>query len=159
MKKFDKGGRILYGTLTLLVLVVIYGQSMLNRQDSAGVSGFAVTYLKPILDPMDWYTPEAFHHFIRKAGHFTEYFFLGLFFGKFYAVLRKNDGKRNASTPLLTVLAVAVSDEYLQFFTGRGSMVTDVVLDFSGALCGLLLVSLWGYLLHKRSITHEAGLQ
>ena len=155
MRKSEKRGLILYGILSLLVLMVIYGQSMLSRQESAGVSGFVVTYLKPVLDPGDWWKPEDFHYFIRKAGHFTEYMLLGLFYGRFFALLNRHRGKRNVSALLLTVLTVAVSDEYLQYFTGRGSAVTDVVLDFSGALVGVLLVSVLSYLQSKRGMKHE----
>ena len=49
--------------------------------------------------------------------------------------LRTGDSLR--SLPVLTVLLVAVLDEYIQHFTGRGSAVTDVILDFSGGLFGL----------------------
>ena len=156
MKKCDKARLALYGSLTLLVLTFIYSQSMLSRQDSAEVSGFVAIYLKAIIDPMGRIDPETYHHLVRKAAHFTEFLFLGVSFGRFYAVLGAITGKRNVSAPLLVVLFVAVSDEYLQYFTQRGSAVTDVVLDFSGALCGLLLVSLWGYLLRKRRIAYEA---
>ena len=50
---------------------------------------------------------------------------------------------------LLCVLAVAVLDEFLQGFVGRTSLVSDIVLDFSGALCGiaamLAVVALLGH--------------
>ena len=39
--------------------------------------------------------------------------------------------------PILVVLLVAVTDESIQNFTGRGSQVTDVMLDFFGAVAGV----------------------
>lgn len=38
------------------------------------------------------------------------------------------------------VLFVAVADETIQIFTGRGSSVADVVLDFAGGVGGILLM-------------------
>ncbi|MDR0898627.1 MAG: VanZ family protein, partial [Oscillospiraceae bacterium] len=40
------------------------------------------------------------------------------------------------------VLAVAVADEAIQIFTGRGAMVQDVLLDFAGGMVGLLVMLL-----------------
>ena len=40
-------------------------------------------------------------------------------------------------------LAVPVADEFIQsFISGRGSLVSDVVLDFSGAASGILVTNL-----------------
>lgn len=150
MKKSDRFGLTLYGVLSLLTLCVIYGQSMLPPKESGEFSGFMMTFLKPLLDPFSLWEADAFHLFIRKLGHFTEYAFLGVFFGKFTGILGKRRGNRYISMPLLVMLSIAVSDEFLQSFTGRGSAVADVVLDFAGALFGLLLVSLFGYLSYKR---------
>lgn len=143
MKKSDRKALILWGGLSLLMLIVIYGQSLMPPKESGELSGFAVTYLKPILDPLNLFEAEAFHHFIRKAGHFTEYACFSLFFGNLCrsaGELRRNNWQLLS---LFVCLAVAVSDEFLQSFTGRGSSVRDVVLDFSGALLGFYIVWLW----------------
>ena len=158
MKRSDRKRLFVFGALSLVMLFFIYGQSLMSRQSSADASGFIVSCLKPLLDPKGYFTEGGFHHFIRKAGHFTEYRLLGTFFTGFYAALRQSAPK-SCFSPLFFVLAVAVSDEYLQFFSGRGSTVTDVVLDFLGALTGLILMSLVGYLSNKRSKRNEAGLQ
>ena len=154
MKKSDKKSLFLWGILSALTLMFIYGQSMLSKTDSGNVSGFVVTWLKPILDPANLWAEDVFHHFIRKAGHFTEYACFGFFFGRFTLELGRIRGIRYISMPLLVALSAAVSDEYLQYFTGRGSAVTDVVLDFAGAIFGFLLI----YFIHKRRNSHEAGL-
>ena len=44
--------------------------------------------------------------------------------------------------PLLIVLLIAVGDEWLQVYTERGSLVTDVIIDFAGALAGLLMAAM-----------------
>ena len=138
-----------------MTLLVIYGQSLLSRTDSGNASSFVVTWLKPFLDPRELWTEDVFHHFVRKAGHFTEYACFGFFFGRFSMLLGQLRGVRYVSMPLFVALIVAVSDEYLQYFTGRGSAVTDVVLDFAGAMFGFFVI----YLLHIRRDSHETGLQ
>ena len=47
-----------------------------------------------------------------------------------------------ASELLFFALLCAVADEFLQSFTGRTSSVRDVLIDFGGALCGMLLTML-----------------
>ena len=157
MKKSDKFYLILWGVLSALTLIVIYGQSTLSKAESSNVSGFVTTFLKPILDPANLWSDSDFHHFVRKMGHFTEYACFGFFFGNFSRLLGKIKSTSYISMPLLVALGVAVSDEYLQYFTGRGSMVTDVVLDFSGALFGFFVIFVIDFLLKRRK-THEVGL-
>ena len=148
----------LWGSLSLLTLCFIYGQSMLPGKESGALSGFIATNIKSILDPLDIWEPERFHYLIRKLAHFTEYALLGFFFGRFTGVLGKCNGRRYVSMPLLVVLSVSVSDEFLQSFSARGSSVSDVVIDFSGALTGLLLASLIDYFSLKRSDRNETRL-
>ena len=44
---------------------------------------------------------------------------------------------------LFYVLAVAVTDEFIQIFTGRTSSVKDILIDFFGALLGIGVIYLW----------------
>lgn len=133
---------ILFAVLSLLVTAFIWGNSVLSRADSSAQSGALAALLKPLLDPFDRMDADAFHNFLRKAAHFAEFAVLGMFTGGFTANLGRMRKKRYISLPLLITLAVAVVDEYIQIFSGRGSMVSDVVLDYSGALTGLLFAML-----------------
>ena len=72
----------------------------------------------------------------------VEFFVLGVFVCGFTINLGVMLEKRLVSLPMLIVLLVAVGDEFIQYFTERGSQVTDVVLDFSGALAGLLFAAI-----------------
>lgn len=66
--------------------------------------------------------------FISKAPHVLEFFTLG-----FLPAARKP----GVWFMLFSALAVAVTDETIQLFTGRASQVKDVVIDFAGALAGM----------------------
>lgn len=82
------------------------------------------------------------NHIIRKTAHFAEFFLLGIITSAF-RVFTKTPYK-NIFTILFMGLATAVSDETVQIFVdGRGSQVSDVLLDFSGVLAGTLIALLF----------------
>ena len=84
-------------------------------------------------------------HFVRKLAHFTEFAALGTslritFFQ--YKIQTLKSFIFTASGCLL----VAICDESIQLITpGRACNLNDILLDFFGSLCALLLVSviLW----------------
>lgn len=131
----------IYSMLSLAILCFIFSQSILSREDSGALSGRILALLKPLLDPQNRIDEDLLHLIIRKTAHFTEFAALGLCVTgatSAYGVIRK---RRYVALPLLITLVCAVCDEFLQYFTGRGSMVTDVVLDFAGALFGMMWMS------------------
>jgi len=78
------------------------------------------------------------HFAVRKTAHFSEYFILSFFITLTYSEFFNK--KLNISFILLMCLLVALSDEYLQsFIPGRGSMVRDVFIDFSGSLTQIII--------------------
>ena len=146
MKKSNKKGTFFWGFCSVLMLFFIYGQSMVPPKESGELSGFFLTYLNPILNPMGVIDPDTLHFLIRKAAHFTEYALFSAAFAQFC-------WKREWVNPLLPAfvcLLVAVSDEFLQSFTGRGSSVRDVLVDFAGALFGTLLIWLMSRVFRKK---------
>ncbi|MEG1550746.1 MAG: VanZ family protein, partial [Oscillospiraceae bacterium] len=62
-------------------------------------------------------------------------------------IIRKKFKPQNLWNILSSVLAIAVVDEAIQIFSGRGPAVQDVILDFCGALVGVLLVLLIGFII------------
>ena len=47
---------------------------------------------------------------------------------------------RNDDYPLFFVLVIAVGDEFIQSFVGRGSNVRDVLIDFSGGILAVIIL-------------------
>lgn len=89
--------------------------------------------------PADW---NAFVRQVRKAAHAVEFFALGLELAVLFLMLRRKTRTLQAFWNTLSVaLAVAVADESVQILSRRGSRVQDVLLDFCGATCAILLVS------------------
>ena len=88
---------------------------------------------------------ETINLFIRKLGHWSEYFVLAVL------VLRALDQsaleRSAAGSAIATVLWVflyAVSDEFHQYFVpSRMASFIDVLLDTFGGLCGVFFPRLW----------------
>ena len=125
----------LFLTLLLIATVCfIWSNSMVSREGSASLSRRITAWLNGIGIPVT-------HYFVRKAAHFCEFGLLGC---ELMLLLGLGSGVslQSLSNAAFAALLTAVTDETIQIFSGRGSQVQDVVLDFSGALTGILFVSL-----------------
>ena len=78
-------------------------------------------------------------HVIRKLAHFSEFLLEGFLLMLCLRVYTRRF-VRHMSWPVLGGLITALTDETIQLFSeGRSSQVTDVWLDFSGVLTGILV--------------------
>lgn len=76
---------------------------------------------------------------IRKAGHFFGFMFIGIML--FQAIRYLSSPAYSLPWSLFLSLFLGVLDEWHQSFTpDRSSLVTDVVLDFSGASIGIIFL-------------------
>lgn len=117
--------------LTLIVTVCfIWGNSLLGKEDSASLSLGFTAWLRGIGLPVS-------DHFVRKAAHFCEFGLMGVETAALFW-LRSGVSCQTSANSAFACLLTAVADETIQIFSGRGSQVQDVVLDFSGALTGIL---------------------
>ena len=163
MKKLNK----LFFTLTIVWMVVIFIFSAQTGDTSANLSGgITEAIISLIFRDFDSYSPEkqlsileTAHYIIRKGAHFTEYGILGIFSSltlltyvcadKARFALRLIKGHMVRIIPITLVFCIlyAVSDEIHQGFTdNRYPALTDVLIDSSGALCGILFTTLMFYI-------------
>lgn len=78
-------------------------------------------------------------HIVRKLAHFCEYALEGFLLALCLRVYTRHFFV-HISWPILGGLLTALTDETIQMFSdGRSSQLTDVWLDFSGALAGILV--------------------
>ena len=152
MSRYKHRRLLLFVILTLLIVAFIWSNSCKSGEESGAQSGRLTRFLQGILDPTGKIPQESFHHFVRKAAHFTEFAALGLSLCGLFRAIFRDTGRAHFAMPVLLSLMVAVADEYIQLFTGRGSAVADVVLDFSGALFGLAAGLLILFLYKKRGV-------
>ena len=121
--------------LTALFTLFIFYNSSLPGYESGHISALVTGFLLHIANFVQITLEGDVEHTVRKLAHFLEFTVLCWLVCKTYVVFgvsnRASDGYI-----LLFCLLVAVIDEYIQLFSpGRASMVKDVLLDFSGALC------------------------
>ena len=122
--------------LILLVLCFIWGQSLLDGETSSRESDFVFQLIYPFLYHV-FGEVDATAHLLRKLAHFTEYAALGCSLSLYFGYDQKSMLKgMNVS------LLAALFDETIQLFSvSRGPQISDIWLDFSGAVTGILLFS------------------
>lgn len=145
--------------LAVLVLLAVIGvsiafilsNSMVGPEESVEMSNVVGVVFEPFLKRLynlflrmcawaDLPSATTYEAFVRKLAHFIEYLALGIGCAILTSLLAKGRPWRLIWADLFVVLAVAVVDELIQAYTGRGSRLFDVVIDFVGALVGVLVV-------------------
>lgn len=124
--------------VTVGFVLFIFRNSMFPGPQSSSQSRYIMNLVNSIMAL--WRIPYAFtEHFIRKTGHFTEYFILGLLLAVTIRAYRCRK-RESVFIELFFLLLVPVLDEFIQIYTPeRGSSVADVLLDFSGGLAGMFI--------------------
>ena len=126
------------------MIAVIWGHSLMSADLSSNESGIITEIIKNIFR----ISGENTDHYVRKCAHFTEYFILG--------ILIAIDCILYISRPisLFSMFAGLLTpqiDETIQLFTpGRSGELTDVWIDFSGYLTGMIFVSVIFYVIHRK---------
>lgn len=93
---------------------------------------------------------------VRKIAHFVEYGVLGAEL-TLYVLLFERDKRRGLVKAALLSFFTAFVDETIQIFSGRGPMISDVWLDFLGALSAIGLCLLIYFLIIRFSHKGERG--
>ena len=119
--------------LLILLLAFIWGHSLMPTDASREESSAVLALVRPLL-ALFVGKENVTLHLVRKLAHFTEFFCLG-------CILALLLPFRFRSQLLAAALGLLVGfiDETLQLFSGRGSAIVDVWLDFSGAAAAILI--------------------
>ena len=136
----------------ILTLAFIWGNSLLNREQSSDESAWVLQLVTPILELFVG-KGRVTEHLVRKLAHFAEFALLG------FELLFWFSGVREKRKDMLLLamshgLFAALTDETIQLFSARGSQVQDVWLDFAGATTGALAALLITVLIRKKEIKH-----
>lgn len=122
----------------------IWGNSILSREQSSKLSMAFANFVERALRMVSNGENPVFRYLlanIRKVAHAVEFFVLGSVSIAILQLLNRVNIHMLLHAVLL-LLAVAVTDETIQLFTGRGAMVSDIVLDFCGGMAGLIATSI-----------------
>ena len=132
----------------ILTLAFIWGNSLLNREQSSDESAWVLQLVTPILELFVG-KGRVTEHLVRKLAHFTEFSLLGFELFFWFSYVREK-GKEILLLAMAHGLFAALTDETIQLFSARGSQVQDVWLDFAGATAGALFALLITILFRKR---------
>ena len=133
--------RVVYIVLIVLILatiVFIWSNSLQSIPESQAKSIGFLNKVKPLLGIFVG-TGNVTDHLVRKLAHFTEFGALGCELALLLA-LRKRINWQSVINSAFFAMVVALTDETIQIFSGRGSQVQDVWLDFAGSCTGILFV-------------------
>lgn len=139
--------KIILVTLILATLAFILINSMLPPEISSAESNSAGGFFALIF-PEGTFLHTLIVPNIRKIAHFAEFFALGTeialyvcFYTRRYSVF--------VPASFFALQTVALLDETVQIFSGRGPSVSDVWLDTLGGVCAYLLVYTPYFLISK----------
>ena len=140
--------RMIFTFALIGCIVFIFSNSLQIADVSEGASGRVLGILQGILRHLG--LPGAADrltmHIVRKLAHFCEYLLEGFLLMLCLRVYTRHFFK-HVSWPMLGGLLTALTDETIQLFVpGRSGQVTDIWIDFSGVMTGLLVgLILLGY--------------
>ncbi len=133
--------RVIFTFALIGCIVFIFSNSLQIADVSEGASGRVLGILQGILRHLG--LPSAADrltmHIVRKLAHFCEYLLEGFLLMLCLRVYTRHFFK-HVSWPMLGGLLTALTDETIQLFVpGRSGQVTDIWIDFSGVMTGLLV--------------------
>lgn len=129
----------LWIAVSIIWVLVIWGHSMMPAAVSSGESNFVLEGLNSFLSKIcaDW---QLTSFIVRKAGHFMEFFILGVLLTKTLRSAFQRWPLPFDSCAISTGLLIAICDEGIQYFTpGRASLISDVMIDFSGVVSAVVI--------------------
>ena len=127
---------LFFAILNLLLIAFIFIHSLTPADISQEESGAVTDWLSYV------FPFELSENIVRKLAHFIEFSALGIITTlTVYSYCQKVIG--GVYFKLFVCLATAVCDEAIQLnIDGRSGQVSDIFLDFSGCLFGLILTSI-----------------
>ena len=133
-------GRVLFTAALIGCIWFIFSNSLQIAEVSESSSGRVLGLMQGVLRRLG--LPGAADrltmHIVRKLAHFSEYMLEGFLLMLCLRVYTRHFFK-HVSWPILGGLLTALTDETIQLFVpGRSGQVTDIWIDFSGVMTGLL---------------------
>lgn len=140
--------------LIFLYIGFIWSNSLQPGTDSGSLSKNITQMILDVLSYINVsFDFDAFHHFIRKLAHFSEYAILG---NLVILALHREPLLKNIQLNyvLFLILPASIDESIQHFIPGRYGAITDVLIDMSGFLFGSLLVYVIVKLINSKQANH-----
>ena len=134
-------GRVVFTVALIACIWFIFSNSMAVATVSTDSSGRVLAWMRIILRRLGQpgLAEHLTMHIVRKLAHFCEYTLEGFLLMLCMRVYTRRY-VRHISVPMLGGVLTALTDETIQLFVpGRSGQVTDIWIDFSGVMTGLLV--------------------
>ena len=133
--------------ITMLWILFIFAFSLqsgdVSAQISSGFGQWLIQNLLPFAKDFFEENWETVHLLIRKGAHFTEYLVLGILVrGTLHQCAHRLPARLGGVSWLMCVVVASCDETIQRYVGGRVGQVMDVLLDASGALVGIVLLSL-----------------
>ena len=127
------------------ILIFLFSTDQFSSSNTIRIVGPLIRWIFP---NASLELQHSIHSFVRKLGHWSEYFVLSLLLLRAFKGDERNEWKaRWAIWTLVLVLFYALSDELHQVFVpSRTAHFRDSMLDFFGGSCAVF----WKYLSRNR---------
>lgn len=146
--------KIFYLLITIFIILFIFYNSIQNGENSSETSTLVLNFINNMINVIGL-SFKLDGYFIRKLAHFVEFFAFGLFLMLSFKEFT-NKTFSIISFPMFFALLVPVIDEFIQIYSpGRASSVKDVLLDFSGAITGIIIVCLCSKIKKRRKYKYK----
>ena len=141
--------RVVFTTLTVLFVVFIFSNSFQTASVSSQSSARVLAFLNSVCEFIN-IKPFFTQKIVRTLAHFCEFGLLGVLstitYLSYFAVKAKT-----LEFSLATVFCTALIDECIQLFSdGRAFQFSDIIIDVSGGLLGLVGTFLIAFLINNR---------
>lgn len=143
--------RIVFIILTIIWMVTIFIFSNQNSDTSSDTSGnvirTVVRLFTNVSQEQEEIIIEQLQHFVRKMAHFSIYALGGIILMN---LVKTYTDKCAWLYAWIIGTVYAITDEIHQYFIpGRSNQISDVVIDSSGVITGVLIVIIVGYAIKK----------
>lgn len=152
---------------SILFMIAIFYFSAQPAEESSELSGSVIYQLLSLTEKIPGISFTASQRIawcemlqtpVRKAAHMSEYAVLALLFYLPLALwMKEKSAAKQRFFSVALAMAYAATDEFHQLFVpGRAGMVTDVLIDGTGAVLGIVVFSLLRLLFQRIKKAHRA---
>lgn len=124
--------------LLIIWMILIFVMSSFNADISSNQSGIIVSFISKIFNINNI---ELLSLIIRKMAHFLEYFILGILM--LNVIINYN--KKIYLSYIFSILYACLDEVHQLFVNGRSGQITDVLIDSTGIILGILLYRIIRY--------------
>lgn len=148
--------RYLAGILALIWMCVIFAFSAQTKEESSAVSeSLSYRMVSSTGHFFHWNLDEeqmreianTIEYFVRKGAHMTEFAILSVLLFVWLGLWEMTLLRRSVAAFLATAVYAASDEIHQLFVAGRSGRISDVLIDSSGALLGVIVFILLGRLI------------